>query len=202
MTYMKLDPGIFTKKFITISIAFFIVITGLFSVCVEEKKKKKDLSSIALRASDVDSSMEPFSEEHVTTPYVVEQGKLFQGNLVLEKYEIVFMKNANYFLVQQLAMISSVENATMFLDTLQENDTIPGFISDYVFTTVATDSFADQSVLKTSTSIIDDNETVLNMLVFRKDDTVAILVSGTLDQETILSYGRILESRLITWKSS
>jgi hypothetical protein len=176
-------------------IIFFSLILG---GCTETKPERKDLSSIALTSDDIDPSLTPHSEDHIKTPYIVEEGKLFEGMLVREKYEIVFMKTSSYFIVQQLAILNSTEDAVTFLSTLQESDTLPGVISDYYFTSVPMDQLGDQSVLKTNSTVIDGNQTQLYMLIFRKDATVCILVSGSLEEDIILSYGSILEERLLT----
>jgi len=155
-----------------------------------------EFTKVKLTVSDLKDEYQALNEDHVTEQYVVEEGKMFEGMKVLEKYEILFYKNITSFIVQQLARFESNDVANTFLDTLKNKTIMPGVMSDYNFFDVDIEIIGNDSLLKENTSIIEGNSTQIYMLVFRIDNIVTILVSGFVNKEDIIEYAHIIENRM------
>jgi len=185
------------KTFLVIGILLTVFFTSL-SGCVEENNESETykLNLVKLIASDLKLEYQELNEEYLKEPYVVEQGKMFEGMKVLEKYEILFYINTSYFIVQQVARLESINDTIEFVDTIKERIIMPGVLSDYYFFDVDMEKIGDDSLLKENTSIIDGKSTHLFMLVFRVNDIVSILASGSVEKEDILEYAKIVENRI------
>lgn len=185
------------KKTAAIGIVFLFFITNL-SGCVENNSESKDidLTTVKLTLDDLKQDFQKISEEHVTDPYVVQEGKLFEGLKVIEKYEVLFLENETAFLKQQIAQLQSSEKSKTFIDTLRSETSIPGIQDSWNFSSISIETIGDDSVLKQNKTVIGGNDVTIFLLAFRIDNIVNIFASSYLSKEDILEYGMIVEARI------
>ncbi|MEF8848786.1 MAG: hypothetical protein V5A68_06600 [Candidatus Thermoplasmatota archaeon] len=187
------------KDFIITFIVIFCLLT--ISGCIEKKDDKKtgddiDLSKINLLKDDIlQSGFQKLNEEHITESYVVSEGKMFEGLLVEEKIEVYFLKSPA-FIIQQSAELSSIEKGKTFLNRLKNTSTFPGEVNDWNFTTVSIKEIGDDSVLKQNKTTMEGEDTTINMLIFRINNIVNVIVTGSLPSDDIETYGTIVENRI------
>lgn len=184
----------------TLLIGMLLLSSG-FLGCLEDTKKINDDIDLRLAKLKEDDLLQDFqkineSENYIATPYTVEQGKLFEGRQVLKKYEVLFLKNTSAFLKQQIAQLSSTNRSIDFMEMLQSTSSIPGIVNDWNFTDISIEQIGDDAILKQNKTVINDNEVVIYLLVFRVDALIHILASGSISQGEIINYGKIVEQRI------
>lgn len=176
---------------------------GFISGCIssdQNSESKIDVETGKLVLEDLPHGFQKIGEDHITDPYIVEPGLIFEGLRVLEKYEVVFFKNVSVFLKQQLAVLESEENSESFIDTLRSTNSIPGIQQDYNFTTVESTIIGDGSVLKKAKTQIDDINVTIFLSAFRTNQIVNIIVFSSHNdtKEFVIDYTTRVEQRLLT----
>ncbi len=179
----------------------FLLLFSLFVGCVEEQDKSSDdidLRVARLTDDDLKMGLQMIngSENYTTQPYTVESGKMFEGNTVLKKYEVLFLKNTSVFLTQQIAQLPSVDEASAFVETLKSSGSIPGMVSDWQFSNVAIDMIGDDVVLKQNTTMLEGQTITIYLLVFHVDEVVSIFAAGSIPQQDLIGYADLVEQRL------
>ena len=186
------------KKPLLISILFLL--SGIMG-CLEDSENIDndiDLRVAKLTENDLSDDFQKIntSEEYITDPYTVEQGKLFEGNQVQKKYEVLFIKNNMTFLNQEIAQLTSINQSMEFMETLKKQTTIPGIVTDWNFVDLSIEQIGDETIFKQTKTVIDERVVTINLLVFRVNTIIHILASGSVSQEEIISYAKIAEKRI------
>jgi hypothetical protein len=180
-----------------------IFLLSFISGCVTSdltSESKIDIEKGKLVLEDMPDGFQKIGEEHITDPYIVEPGLIFEGLRVIEKYEVVFFKNVSVFLKQQLAVLESEENSESFIDTLHSTNSIPGIQQDYNFTTVDSTIVGDGSVLKKAKTQIDGINVTIFLSAFRTNQIVNIIVFSSHNdtKDFVIDYSTLVEKRLLT----
>lgn len=177
--------------------AVIILIMSLHTGCVEHQKDDSlDLSLFGLETDDVPTDFQKLNEQHITEPYTVSEGKLFEGLQIDQKYEVYYIKNVSVFLIQQIAFLNSEEDISIFMDMLSSNTSIPGLQDDWSFSEISIPRFGDESVLLKNQTEIDGNSTTIFLLAFHVDEVVNIFVSASVEKEILLQYAELTEQRI------
>lgn len=178
---------------IGILLMFFLGNSGCINDTTEESF---DISHCKLTSDDLKKDFEKISEDHVTEPYTVSEGKLLEGIQVKEKYEIYFVKNTSHFIIQQIALLESEQETSDLMDTLLSHPIIPGLQRDWNFSISSIESIGDEVILLQNESIIERNAVTVYLLAFYIDDVVNIFVSSSVDKASLVGYAKLIEDRI------
>ena len=173
-----------------------ILIISLLSLsgCVEEDQqihiKNVDLSTVALTLDQFNETFEEYDTDHITEPYIVQEGLVFSGWKILEKYESRFSTDDVTFIIQQIARHSSEENASRFIDELHARDI------GYDFSKFNSDEIGNASYIAVSNTTILGSTQTLYLISFHIDSVAVVLVSSNITYENILDLARMIEDNL------
>ena len=186
------------KKPLLISILFLL--SGIMGCLEDSENIDNDIDLRVAKLTENDLSDDFWkintSEDYITDPYTVEQGKLFEGNQVQKKYEVLFIKNNMTFLNQEIAQLTSINQSMEFMETLEKQTLIPGIVTDWNFTDLSIEQIGDETIFKQTKTVIDERVVTINLLVFRVNTIIHILASGSISQTEIISYAKIAEKRI------
>ncbi|MDG6219137.1 MAG: hypothetical protein QCI00_06830 [Candidatus Thermoplasmatota archaeon] len=172
-------------------ICFMILLSG----CITQENdiiphENLDLSTVGLALSDFFEDYEIISEEHITEPYVVQEGLVFEGWRIIEKFESSFRTNPHTFIIQQLSKHSSIFNASLFIDEIKYQE------FDYDFTLYSEEAIGDNSYIAFSQAKVFEKDSTLYLISYSIDNIAVVLVSSFHDYETALYYAQIIEEKI------
>lgn len=155
-----------------------------------------DILQYSLTLEDIPNDFKKMNEEHITKPYTVAKGKLLEGIEVEEKYEVYYIKNVSEFIIQQIALLSSHQQVSQFMNTLSSDTSIPGMQNDWNFSEVPVESVGDNMTLLKNETTIDGNNVTIYLLAFHIERIVNILVSSSIVKDDLINYAEIIEGRI------
>lgn len=180
-----------TVIFVVIIAILLTVLTGCFEQeKIEQFQTNMPLDSIALSLENLPEGYQKYGEEHITEPYIVEEGKLLAGWKVLEKYEVKFLKEDYQFVLHGIARLPSVKKAHQAFKKI-ENAKL-----EYNFTKMEPPEIGEECYLGRNSTILFNHNVELIFLCFRMYDlVVVVLTSGIPVEETIL-YAKVVENNI------
>lgn len=178
---------------ILLSICLCLILS--ISGCITDQKELSlhddlDLSTVALSLSDFNESYELIDREHIKEPYVVQEGLVFEGWRILEKFEASFRTNEYTFIVHEIAKLPSTINASIFVDEIRNQDL------GYDFEPYLEEELGDNTYIAFSQSTVFDRESTLYLIGFNIDNIIVVLVSSFHSYETTFLYAQLLEERI------
>jgi hypothetical protein len=181
------------KKTITITLVIILNLVILCG-CIEESNNNSNnmitLDKLSLDLDDLyEEGYTKLNEIHKTIPYNASEG-VFEGWLILEKYEVLLQKNLSSFIIQNLGRLDSEEKAVEFIDTLKTADL------RYNYTEILSETIGEKSYLSKNTTYINENKVQLYFLAFKINNIVVALVGSYISKDVIIDYAKIIEKNI------
>lgn len=173
-----------------ILIVMIVVLGGCVNEFTETKTIDAPLNTLTLTLDELSGDYKETNENHITEPYIVEEGLFFEGWRVLEKYEILFTHNESNFIMQTLAKLESKEKCEEFIDNIRNSNL------GYDFSELSMETIGEGSYLGKNTTTIFENEVTLYLICFRIEDITVVLLSSDLQKDTLLGYANIIENNI------
>jgi hypothetical protein len=182
-----------------ISIIVLVITLNLVMLngCIEQSDKNSNndisLDKLRLNLDDLyEGGYNEFGEIHETSPYIAQNGTIFEGWLIQEKYELGFRINLSSFILQTLGRLTSEEKADEFINNIKTVN----LSNNYNFTEVISETIGEKSYLCKNITYIDDNKIQLYFLSFKIKNIVVALIGSYISKDVIIDYAKIIEKNI------
>ena len=186
------------KNFLIIVFICFVIITNLPG-CIQQNESslpaktiQGPLNLLALTVDDVNESYDIIDEDHVTEPYTAEEGLLFEGWYVKEKYQVTLLFNKSTFIQHLIARLNSSEYTADFIQKIRNDINTLG----YKFKEMACETIGEETFLGSAEINLVGKKITSYFLSFRIADVIVVLQTSGIDQEMVQLYAKIVEERI------
>lgn len=187
-------------KFFKKSVCFGIVLLFLFSIGCFEKDSEDSSQNVSFSVKEFSfnlddlnkSGFEKKGEEHKKEPYEPDEGMVFEGWKILEKYKVRFQKNSSHFIIQLLGKIPSNKKQEQFTEKIRNAD-----MGGFTFEEINMKPIGDESYLGVNNSaFIYGRNVTIYLMAFRIENVIVALFTADFPKKDIIKCAHIIEGNI------